>query len=105
MTVPSAPPYEDLDASSLTFLCSVDKVELAVVRDKTTHVLGSEACVDVYITANPAMPQQAIVVQCSYGEENTETIVLVSRSKAWLENETVLVFPKPDGSSFALDCR
>jgi hypothetical protein len=39
-----------------------------------------------------------------YFDEERATIVLVSRSKAWLQDERVLIFPRTEGGLWKVDC-
>jgi hypothetical protein len=92
MTVlPITPLASEVDPKSLSYLCLVDRVSVSSFDEGILTHIG-DGHLATYITTDP-------------NDEEKCTIVLVSRSKAWLQDERTLIFPRVQGGLWRVDCR
>ncbi|KAL0075668.1 senescence-associated protein-domain-containing protein [Phycomyces blakesleeanus] len=95
----------NLSQDNLSYLCSVNGVSIQVFEQGKLS-LFTEGQIVAYITSQP-LPQQAIILQVwdNYSHQ-TATIVLLSNTRAWLQEDRILVFPREQGGGlWRLDCR
>ncbi|KAI9012670.1 senescence-associated protein-domain-containing protein [Phycomyces nitens] len=89
---------------NLSYLCSVNGVSVQVFEHNQL-TLFTDGQIVAYITSQP-IPQQAVILQVwDNFSHQTATIVLLSSTKAWLQEEKILVFPREEGGLWRLDCR
>ncbi|OBZ90466.1 Spartin [Choanephora cucurbitarum] len=101
--IPITPTPEELEKKPMSHLCLVDKVALYSYHDnQLSHMCDGHLI--AYITSDPEMEQQAILLRFfDLQNRQTETIVLVSTSKAWLQGGHTLIFPKSQGGLWKVD--
>lgn len=106
MTVlPITPSADELDPSSLTYICLIDRVSVSSFNEGSLELIGDGHLV-AYITSDPNAPQQVMLLKFyNYFDEEKAAIVLVSRSKAWLQDDRTLIFPRVEGGLWRIDCR
>ncbi|KAF7731962.1 hypothetical protein EC973_007067 [Apophysomyces ossiformis] len=86
--------------SDFTYVCTVDRIGLSQFNQGQLTSLGNGHAV-VFTTATP----KVLVIQCvDYYDEEIASIVLTSSSKAWLQEEYHLIFDRPQGGLWRLDC-
>lgn len=106
MTVlPITPSVEEIDQSSLSYICLIDRVSVSSFNEGALEQIGDGHLV-AYITSDPNALQQVILLKFyNYFDEEKAVIVLVSRSKAWLQDDRTLIFPRVEGGLWRIDCR
>lgn len=103
--LPITPSPDQIDSQTLTFLCLVDRVAVSSFDEGILTPIGNGHLI-VSITSDPAAEQQLLVLRFyDFYDEEKCTIVLVSRSKAWLQDERTLIFPRSQGGLWRVDCR
>jgi hypothetical protein len=103
--LPVTPRADQIDPSSLTYLCLVDRVAVSSFNEGSLVHIGDGHLV-VYITSDiNAEPQVLLLRFYDYYDQEKSTIVLLSRSKAWLQDERTLIFPRAEGGLWRVDCR
>jgi hypothetical protein len=103
--LPVTPRADQIDPSSLTYLCLVDQVAVSSFNEGTLTHIGDGHLV-VYITSDINTEPQVLLLRFyDYYDEEKSTIVLLSRSKAWLQDEHTLIFPRAEGGLWRVDCR
>lgn len=103
--LPITPRAEDIDPKSLSYLCLVDRVSVSSFDEGVLSHIGDGHLV-AYITSDPNAEQQVLLLRFfNYYDEEKCVIVLVSRSKAWLQDERTLIFPRAEGGLWRVDCR
>ncbi|KAI9480746.1 MAG: senescence-associated protein-domain-containing protein [Benjaminiella poitrasii] len=105
MTIlPITPPVDHIDSKSLTYLCLIDRVSVSSFNEGVLTPLGDGHLV-AYITSDPHAEQQVLLLRFyDYFDEEKAVIVLVSRSKAWLQDDHMLIFPRAEGGLWRIDC-
>ncbi|KAI8647872.1 senescence-associated protein-domain-containing protein [Parasitella parasitica] len=106
MTVlPITPSADQIDFQSLARICLVDRVSVSLF-DEGTLVHIDDGHLAAYITSDPNAEQQILMLRFynDYDQEKA-AIVLVSRSKAWLQDERTLIFPRAQGGLWRINCR
>lgn len=106
MTVlPITPLASEIDPKSLSYLCLVDRVSVSSFDEGVLTQTGN-GHLATYITTDPQSEQQVLLLRFfDHFDEEKCTIVLVSRSKAWLQDERTLIFPRVEGGLWRVDCR
>lgn len=103
--LPITPSPDQIDPSTLTYLCLVDRVSVSSFDEGILTLIG-EGHLVAYITTDPSADQQLLLLRFfDFYDEEKCTIVLVSRSKAWLQDERTLIFPRAQGGLWRVDCR
>jgi hypothetical protein len=103
--LPITPTADEIDPKTLTYLCLVDRVSISSFDEGVLTHIGDGHLV-IYITSDPNAEQQVLLLRFfDYYDEEKCTIVLVSRSKAWLQDERTLIFPRVQGGLWRVDCR
>ncbi|GAN09490.1 hypothetical protein MAM1_0270c09020 [Mucor ambiguus] len=105
MTVlPITPNADQIDSESLTYICLVDRVSVSSFNEGILTHIGDGHLV-AYISSDPNAEQQVLLLRFyNYYDEEKATIVLVSRSKAWLQDERTLIFPRVEGGLWRVNC-
>ncbi|KAI9274879.1 senescence-associated protein-domain-containing protein [Helicostylum pulchrum] len=102
--LPITPSSDQIDPSTLTYLCLVDRVSVSSFDEGILTLIG-EGHLVAYITSDPTADQQLLLLRFfDFYDEEKCTIVLVSRSKAWLQDERTLIFPRAQGGLWRVDC-
>lgn len=102
--LPITPRAEDIDPKSLSYLCLVDRVSVSSFNEGVLSHIGDGHLV-AYITSDPNAEQQVLLLRFfNYYDEEKCVIVLVSRSKAWLQDDRTLIFPRVEGGLWRVDC-
>lgn len=106
MTVlPITPNADQIDPKSLTYICLVDRVSVSSFDEGILTHVGDGHLV-AYISSDPNAEQQVLLLRFyNYYDEEKAAIVLVSRSKAWLQDERTLIFPRAQGGLWRVNCR
>lgn len=106
MTVlPITPKADQIDHKSLTYICLVDRVSVSSFNEGILTHVGDGHLV-AYISSDPNAEQQVLLLKFyNYYDEEKAAIVLVSRSKAWLQDERTLIFPRAEGGLWRVNCR
>lgn len=103
--LPVTPKADQIDPSTLTYLCLVDRVAVSSFNQGILTHIGDGHLV-VYITSDINADQQVLLLRFyDFYDEEKSAIVLLSRSKAWLQDERTLIFPRAEGGLWRLDCR
>ncbi|KAL9545953.1 hypothetical protein PS6_007928 [Mucor atramentarius] len=105
MTVlPITPNADQIDPKSLTYICLVDRVSVSSFDEGILTHVGDGHLV-AYISSDPNAEQQVLLLRFyNYYDEEKAAIVLVSRSKAWLQDERTLIFPRAQGGLWRVNC-
>ncbi|KAF1806792.1 senescence-associated protein-domain-containing protein [Mucor lusitanicus] len=105
MTVlPITPNADQIDPTSLTYICLVDRVSVSSFdQGILTHI--GDGHLTAYISSDPSAEQQVLLLKFyDYYDQEKAAIVLVSRSKAWLQDERTLIFPRVEGGLWRVNC-
>lgn len=103
--LPITPTADQIDPESLSYLCLVDRVSVSSFDAGALTHIGDGHMV-AYITSNQDIEQQVLLLRFfNYYDKEKCTIVLVSRSKAWLQDDRTLIFPRAQGGLWRVDCR
>lgn len=84
----------------LAYLYTIDRVSLSLFRDGEIQPLGNG-----HVLVFSDRDSRIVLRFIDYYDEELASIALISRSKAWLQDKTTLVFEHPDGRRWRLDCR
>lgn len=102
--LPITPDPDQIDPKSLTYICLVDRVSVSSFDQGILTHIGDGHLV-AYISSDPNAEQQVLLLKFyNYYDEEKAAIVLVSRSKAWLQDERTLIFPRVEGGLWRVNC-